>query len=627
MLNEYRCWLRVIFCGGLLLPAALLADSISQVKKNGVSVAFDVTPLASDVPTERLRADEHVSIQFRIQDANHQPLSGLYPAAWIHPGSPEEDGAEDICINKAKAFIGGSLLSRAELDLNVYYVLTLNQDATISVVDPLFGFGGSKLLTMLSLNGVGYDWAVSSGQQQVYVSLPSADAIAAINTANWQITHHASDGQWQAPTTLKLPPNQAYLWALVDGGVALFNRQPFALRTVIPTPSKPVALTFSADGRFAYTMTHNQLSVIDTDSLSVATTITLGELPVSMDYSVLAEQLYISHAGSGEIWVIDGQQHTISQIIAAEPGIGMLRFAPGGRWGMLVNPMTDRLSIIDSAKQAIVQSGRVEGRPEYIAFSDNLGYIRHADSSNLYMITLDDQNLGRPGADIPTVDTPGGDSPPGLIAIPSGSDGIVQAPGSNAVLVSNYHDKAVYFYKEGMAAPMGQFNNYGKFPRAVLAIDHSLRERELPGVYSTTTVLPEPGHYQAIYFMDSPRLVHCFAFDIEPSLEQAGQPPVDQLLITPIVTEPDLKAGRAVKLAFQVTSQAADAAPSAEQYEGTIILASGLWRQRLSTEASTDNTVSLEFTPPLPGTYYVYLKPANSQTPQHQHKFSYVVSP
>ena len=54
------------------------------------------------------------------------------------------------------------MLSRPEVDLNVYYVLALNEDATISVVDPLFGYGSSKLLTMVFLHSPGEDWALSA---------------------------------------------------------------------------------------------------------------------------------------------------------------------------------------------------------------------------------------------------------------------------------------------------------------------------------------------------------------------------------------------------------------------------------------------------------------------------------
>lgn len=617
MLHSSLPWL--LLCGGLLLPAAAAARQLESMDKNGLSVAFEITPVdAAAGASGPLRAGEHVSVRFRIEDANRQPLTGLYPAAWIHPASPEDDGAEDICVNKAKAFIGGSLLSRAELDLNVYYVLTLNQDATISVVDPLFGFGGSKLLTMLPLNGIGHDWAMTTAQDRVFVSLPAADEIAEINTADWSIIPHASGGDWQSPTELSLPAGQPYLWALVDGGVAVFQQQPLRLHQRIALSAMPFALSFSADGRYAYALGPERLSVIDTHALSVVLSIELGDAPVSMDYSGLAEELYVSHAGSGEIWVIDGKRHKVTQIITSEPGIGMLRFSSDGRWGLLVNPATDRLSIIDAARQRIVQSGRVEDRPEYIAFSDNLAYIRHKDSSNLYMITLDDDDLGREGANIPTVDTPGGDHPPGRIDMPSGSDGIVQAPGSNAVLIANYHDKAVYFYKEGMAAPMGQFNNYGKFPRAVLAVDHSLQERHAPGEYTTSTRLPEAGHYQAVYFMDSPRVVHCFAFDIAPNAASLTAGNANPVIITSGQTDVRLTAGQPARLTFRVAPADAGKPLTAARIDTVIVLSSGLWRQRLSPRINDDHEIVLEFVPPLPGTYDVHLA---------EERFSYVATP
>jgi len=46
---------------------------------------------------------------------------------------------------------------------------------------------------------------------------------------------------------------------------------------------------------------------------------------------------------------------------------------------------------------------------------------------------------------------------------------VVQAPRARTrVLVANPMDKSVYYYKEGMAAPMGNFSNYGRQPRALL---------------------------------------------------------------------------------------------------------------------------------------------------------------
>src|SRR6185436_8142912 len=70
---------------------------------------------------------------------------------------------------------------------------------------------------------------------------------------------------------------------------------------------------------------------------------------------------------------------------------------------------------------------------------------------------------------------------------------IVPAPEEGAVLVANPADKMIYYYTEGMAAPMGSFQNYRRDPRALLVLDNSLAETA-SGVYSTTVRLGEAGH-------------------------------------------------------------------------------------------------------------------------------------
>ena len=68
-------------------------------------------------------------------------------------------------LAKTKSLLEGGLFSKPDIDLNAYYVLALNEDPTISVVDPLFGFGGSKLLAMVPLKSRGDDWVLSADQR------------------------------------------------------------------------------------------------------------------------------------------------------------------------------------------------------------------------------------------------------------------------------------------------------------------------------------------------------------------------------------------------------------------------------------------------------------------------------
>jgi len=88
---------------------------------------------------------------------------------------------------------------------------------------------------------------------------------------------------------------------------------------------------------------------------------------------------------------------------------------------------------------------------------------------------------------------PAGQHPLDQFSLASFADTIVRAPGEDAVLVANPADKAIYYYKEGMAAPMGYFPNYGKEPRAVAVIDRTLRQIET-GVYETITRIEKPDH-------------------------------------------------------------------------------------------------------------------------------------
>ena len=137
-----------------------------------------------------------------------------------------------------------------------------------------------------------------------------------------------------------------------------------------------------------------------------------------------------------------------------------------------------------------------------MTFSDELAYVRHRGSETVLMIPL--KAVGEPGRPVPVVDFPGGQHPPGRLPRPTPADGIVQAPGHPSVLVANPEDKVIYFYKEGMAAPMGHFQNYGKQPPAVLVVDRSLREVR-PGVYETTAKMARAGDYELALFLDSPQ--------------------------------------------------------------------------------------------------------------------------
>ena len=153
----------------------------------------------------------------------------------------------------------------------------------------------------------------------------------------------------------------------------------------------------------------------------------------------------------------------------------------------MVNTERKLLYVLDPASNRIVQRTTVEEGPDAVAFSDDFAYIRHRGSANVVMVSL--KTAGKEGAPLSILRFPAGEAPPGSMADPTPADSMVPAPGAGAMLVANPGDRSVYYYKEGLSAPMGTFSNYKREPRAVLVLDRSLRERAEPGVYETVARL------------------------------------------------------------------------------------------------------------------------------------------
>jgi len=565
------------------------------------------------------REGDAVKVRFRIEDSNTgERLSSLYPAAWMDrlpPFGVEEQ--HETCQDKVEAFVGGTLLAQPELDLNVYYVLALNDDASISVVDPLFGFGNSKLLAMAFLEKPGYDWALTRDQQRLFVSMPEAGKIAVVDTAAWKVVANIEIGQ--RPWRLALQSDEHYLWVAYRGpspgeitsGVAAVDTETLQPVAHIPTGQGVHDLVFDGDDRYLFVSNRDDgtVSVIDIGKLEKVRDVALGEEPFSMAYSPVGHAVYVSDRKAGVVTVIDEDSLEVTARLEAEPGIEMIRFAPDrGRLGFVVNPSEDVIHIIDPATQRIVQTGDMEDGPDQVAFSDELVYVRHRGSGTILMIPRDE--LGREGTPVPVVDFPGGHHPPGRMKLPTPADSIIQAPGATAVLVANPEDKAIYYYKEGMAAPMGHFKNYSRQPRAVQVVDRSLQEVE-PGVYETAVKLRRPGRYDLAFFLDSPRFIHCFSLTVEESPEIERQRTAEkrpyEIRYGDAQTQVDV--GQEVALRFEIhDALSGEAQTGLEDVEVLTFLAPGVWQKRHRAKALDSGGYEVLFQPPRKGVYYIFVQ-------------------
>jgi hypothetical protein len=289
--------------------------------------------------------------------------------------------------------------------------------------------------------------------------------------------------------------------------------------------------------------------------------------------------------------------------VATEPGAAVVRFAPSTRLGFVLNPRRNRVSVFDPATGRVVQSGETDPGADQLAFTDRLLYVRQCGTPTVRTAPLD--QLGGGGKPVPAATFPGGQKPPADAGGPCLAAAISPAPGDGAALVANPADRAIYFYKEGMAAPMGSFINYGHAPRAVLAVDRSLRPRG-PGVYETTARLRRPGEYRVLFFVDSPRLIQAFDVTVrpDPSTPAAAG---ESVVVEALPVESELTAGKAARIAFRLLGARTRATRSGLADVTVLAFSPGGWQKRHpAAPAGEPGTYAFEFAPPAGGVYYLY---------------------
>jgi hypothetical protein len=158
-----------------------------------------------------------------------------------------------------------------------------------------------------------------------------------------------------------------------------------------------------------------------------------------------------------------------------------------------------------------------------------------------------------------------------------------------------------------MAAPMGNYQTYGRTPKAALVVDRSLRESG-PGVFSIKTQVPAEGMYDVAFYLDSPRVVHCFSLAVRsnPALKKLA---VHRVNVQSLMAAPIIQVNEPVELKFKLTDPATGKAhANLTDVRIVAFLAPGVWQRREMATASGDGVYTLTASVPEPGIYYVFVE-------------------
>lgn len=600
---------------GSAAPAAKARGdaSGSRLTREGLVIDFSVTPLGRG-PTGKtgpLEGDT-AEVAFRITDAGTgRPVRSLYPGAWIDFAKTWK-GKQAVglpCKDRAALYFQGTVGMRPLVDLNAYFLLVMNRDANIAVIDPLVGITGiTKLYTQITLKRPGADWVKTPDDKRLFVTMPEAGQVAVVDTDTFKVTGHVEAEP--NPMRIAFQPDRQYLWVGNDAqkpgksGVTVIDAGTLAVAAHIPTGAGHHEIAFSPDSRYAFVtnLGAGTVTVIDIRRLEKVKDVRIGRAPISLAFSRMSQALYVAEGASGTIAVVDGERHEIAARIATKPGLGPLRFTEDGRWGLVVNSRENVVYVIDASTNEVAHTIAVGARPYQLAFSRAFAYVRSLGTERVSMINLAELRKGRVP---PVVSFPAGAKPPERAEDLVIADSIVEAPGEAAVLVANPGDDTVYYYMEGMNAPGGNFRNYGQKPRAVTVVDRGLREHE-PGVYVGNMRIPSAGTYEVAFLLDSPEILHCFTFVARPNPSLTRKLP--GLAVEYLIKERKVKAGETLRLRFRLTDPATRR-PRMGLANVRVLhfWGPGMWRTVVPAREVADGVYEAALALRRPGAYYVHV--------------------
>ena len=595
------------------LPAG--ADGgATRYTKDGLVIEFAAS--AADRNGPALTEGDLAELRFSIrEEATGKPVRGLAPGAWLDIGEviQGQPGSEQkSCKEKIALYLRGIVGIRPMVDLNSYYVVVMNREASLSVIDPTVSMvGRTSTLARVPLAKPGADFARSLDDRHIYVTMPAAGQVAVIEADSFKVLTNVRAGD--APTRAVVQPDGRYLWvgnnAADKGksGVTVIDTETLKPVASIATGAGHHEIALSDDSRWAFVSNRNSgsVSVIDVRTLKRVRDLPLGGQPISLAYSSLSKMLYVADARQGVVHVIRPGDLADTQRINVKPGLGPMRFTPDGRWGFLANTSEDRVLVIDPSSNRVQHEIPVQGQPYQIVFTRAFAYVRSLGSERVSQINLSTLGSGKK----PTVQSfAAGSVPPKAAGELVIADSIATVPGEAGVMVVNPADNTTYFYMEGMNAAASNYQTYGSYARAVTVVDRSLREVE-PGVYAGRAKIPAAGRYDVAFSLDTPRLMHCF------STEAAADPKLAEgrkgVKLEYQVASHHVKAGAPAQIRFRLYDGASGAAKRGlTDVQVMTLLAPGRNRTVVSAREVSPGVYEAQVSVPESGAYYVYVSSA-----------------
>ena len=447
----------------------------------------------------------------------------------------------------------------------------------------------------------------SPDQSVVYVTLPALQRVAIVDARTWKVRQQVNlPGR---PGAMDLQPDGRTLWVTYEtaggGGVAAIDVTDGTLLDGIPTGAGHHEMAFSDDGStLAITnAASGTVNTIDTSTFISSAPIATGPRPGAIAWASAREAFYVADQVDGSLSRVnteDGLSEERFELGGALSGLGI---SPDGRYAFALDPSADRVHVIDTARGRIAHSVAVPSAPYQVTFTDAFAYVRSAHSDGLALIPL--AALGG-GVGLPVQEISGGQLNPGAAKELESGRAVVATPQGNAVVISSPAERTIYYYQEGMSAPMGSFANRNGEPKGLLILDRTLHEQGGAGRFVTAARLPSAGTYDVAFLLDAPRTWQCFKATVGTGAHAA--PTGTQVAVEFRVDRAPRPVGSVVPVRFFLGEANGTAHDDVEDVRINTLLAPGLRQHRTPAKSLGGGLYEAAFVMDAVGAWYVFVE-------------------
>lgn len=497
--------------------AAADAGGVRELVRDGVRLSYAIENADPDKKDRPLRRGDLVRVTFSVTDTTSgNPLGSMRPSAWImgRPAEASRSPDEETTKNVIRKLLAANAASGSATNLNAHLIAVLNGDKTLTILDPTLDAVQTRMRNIVVLPAQGTDVAVGPDNDVVFVAIPGRGEVAVIDARTMQSKGQVTCGR--SPEQLVPAARGGTMWALDQQGdrVYVLDGRSGKLAQSIPTGNGRKVLSFDAAGRAAY-VTHlenGRIARVDLATMETKVLAELGGALSSAGWSDTAGALLACIATSGKTVWVDGSGGATRPGPDLPPQSGPMWPLEDGRWILAADGAGNRVHAVDASTNAPPRAFATGPRPAQAVFSRGFAYIHCAGSKDLTLLQV--TALSDPGA-IPSLQIPILQKQPEPPATPVPGDLVVLNPDGMSAMVAAQAEQLLYYYSEGMNAPMGNYQTYGKTPVGLAVLDRSLK-RVSEGVYSTVVPLEAQGEVDLYVYLEQPvRMYGRFGLTVE----------------------------------------------------------------------------------------------------------------